>query len=257
MKEFAFGTEEQYNWLENLISDGQCHVFNNCVLPSSCTPDHARLGFDKLESVYAVYIDHGVTTTAEDPNFARFLQDGETKFMSMEDMSEFFHSLQPLFNTDASASSVCTEKQKENSETEAVDIQSLVAERSQRDKPKLLSPDAISSPIKQKVFGQDEAIESLAELIVLNRMRKKSNLLLPVSLKQQNLLQRFFQMLLARNMALLSWRVMNSLENTRYTVSLVLLPVMWGMVSLQHLMLFARTVITVLSSMKWRRQILS
>lgn len=55
MKEFAFGTEEQYNWLENLISDGQCHVFNNCVLPSSCTPDHARLGFDKLESVYAVY----------------------------------------------------------------------------------------------------------------------------------------------------------------------------------------------------------
>ena len=115
MKEFAFGTEEQYNWLENLISDGQCHVFNNCVLPSSCTPDHARLGFDKLESVYAVYIDHGVTTTAEDPNFARFLQDGETKFMSMEDMSEFFHSLQPLFNTDASASSVCTEKQKENS----------------------------------------------------------------------------------------------------------------------------------------------
>lgn len=100
MKEFAFGTEEQYNWLENLISDGQCHVFNNCVLPSSCTPDHARLGFDKLESVYAVYIDHGVTTTAEDPNFARFLQDGETKFMSMEDMSEFFHSLQPLFNTE-------------------------------------------------------------------------------------------------------------------------------------------------------------
>ncbi len=177
MKEFAFGTEEQYNWLENLISDGQCHVFNNCVLPSSCTPDHARLGFDKLESVYAVYIDHGVTTTAEDPNFARFLQDGETKFMSMEDMSEFFHSLQPLFNTDASASSVCTEKQKENSETEAVDIQSLVAERSQRDKPKLLSPDAISAPIKQKVFGQDEAIESLAELIVLNRMRKKSKLL--------------------------------------------------------------------------------
>ena len=152
MKEFAFGTEEQYNWLENLISDGQCHVFNNCVLPSSCTPDHARLGFDKLESVYAVYIDHGVTTTAEDPNFARFLQDGETKFMSMEDMSEFFHSLQPLFNTDASASSVCTEKQKENSETEAVDIQSLVAERSQRDKPKLLSPDAISAPIKQKWF---------------------------------------------------------------------------------------------------------
>lgn len=122
-------------------------------------------------------IDHGVTTTAEDPNFARFLQDGETKFMSMEDMSEFFHSLQPLFNTDASASSVCTEKQKENSETEAVDIQSLVAERSQRDKPKLLSPDAISAPIKQKVFGQDEAIESLAELIVLNRMRKKSKLL--------------------------------------------------------------------------------
>ena len=50
MREFAFGTEEQYNWLESLISDGQCHVFNNCVLPSSCTPDHTRLGFDKLDT---------------------------------------------------------------------------------------------------------------------------------------------------------------------------------------------------------------
>ena len=177
MREFVFGTEYQYNWLDNLISDGQCHVFNNCVLPSSCTPDHSRLGFEKADSVYIVYIDRGITTTADDQSFIHFLQNGETKFTCMEDMVEFFRSLQPLFDATIPAGSTYTETQRENITTEAVDIQALVAERNQKAKPKLLSPDAISAPIKQKVFGQDEAIESLAELITLNRMRKNSKLL--------------------------------------------------------------------------------
>lgn len=177
MREFVFGTEHQYNWLDNLISDGQCHVFNNCVLPSSCTPDHSRLGFEKADSVYIVYIDRGITTTADDQVFIHFLQNGETKFTCLEDMAEFFRSLQPLFDATIPIGSTYTETQRENIMTEAVDIQALVAERNQKAKPKLISPDAISAPIKQNVFGQNDAIDALSELIALNRMRKNSKLL--------------------------------------------------------------------------------
>lgn len=177
MREFVFGTEHQYNWLDNLISDGQCHVFNNCVLPSSCTPDHSRLGFEKADSVYIVYIDRGITTTADDQGFIHFLQNGETKFTCLEDMVEFFRSLQPLFDATIPIGSTYTETQRENIMTEAVDIQALVAERNQKAKPKLISPDAISAPIKQNVFGQNDAIDALSELIALNRMRKNSKLL--------------------------------------------------------------------------------
>ena len=177
MREFVFGTENQYNWLDNLISDGQCHVFNNCVLPESCTPNHSRIGFEKTEAIYIVYIDRGVATTADDQNFVRFLQNGETKFTCLEDMMEFFHSLQPLFGSGVSSALNCSIKQEETTETDPVDIKALVAERNQKTKTKLISPDAISNPIKKDIFGQDDAIDSLTELIALNRMRKKSKLL--------------------------------------------------------------------------------
>ena len=177
MREFAFGTDNQYRWLDNLISDGQCHVFNNCVLPESCTPDHSRIGFEKADAIYIVYIDRGVATTSDDKSFIRFLQNGETKFTCLKDMMEFFRSLQPLFSSAVSPASTCTVKQGEISETDPVDIEALVAEHSQKTKPKLISPDAISTPIKQEIFGQDDAIDSLTELIALNRMRKKSKLL--------------------------------------------------------------------------------
>jgi len=33
MKEFVFGTAAQFDWLEALLADGRCHVFEHCVLP--------------------------------------------------------------------------------------------------------------------------------------------------------------------------------------------------------------------------------
>lgn len=111
MKEFAFGTEEQYNWLENLISDGQCHVFNNCVLPSSCTPDHARLTNRQLteistekgkEAEQQQIYGHAVDLTAsledivgenalKDAYFGGNMQGLETKVDSLVGPNEFGH----------------------------------------------------------------------------------------------------------------------------------------------------------------------
>ena len=31
MKEFVFGTAAQFDWLEALLADGRCHVFEHCA----------------------------------------------------------------------------------------------------------------------------------------------------------------------------------------------------------------------------------
>ena len=179
MKEFCFGSDQQYAWLENLISDGQCHVFQ-CVLPACCAPDHCRLGFEKADAVYIAYIDKGIKTTAEEQSFLQFLQNGECKFTCIEDMASFFRSLQSLFGTHDEPSPAPKKQEKkpeEKPDTEVVDIEGLVTEWEQKTRPKIISPEAISAPLKQMVFGEDEAIDQLCELIALNRMRKTDKLL--------------------------------------------------------------------------------
>lgn len=171
MREFAFGTDQQYGLLAYEISDGRCHVYKNCSLPDSCTPASCRLGFEKNGNGCIAYIDRGITTTSSDPRFAAFLQEGRAEFASMQDLAAFFRSLQPLFSP--------IEAPAEGTEPEVVDMSALVAEREQRERPKrtLLDPETISVPLKQKVFGQDAAIDALAQLFVLNQMRKRSKLL--------------------------------------------------------------------------------
>ena len=99
MKEFVFGTAAQFDWLEALLADGRCHVFEHCVLPPGCTPGTSRLGFEKNGSIYILYIDYGIRTTAQDPAFCSLLQQGEARFVCMQDMIEFLQAMQPLFTT--------------------------------------------------------------------------------------------------------------------------------------------------------------
>ena len=101
MKEFVFGTAAQFDWLEALLADGRCHVFEHCVLPPGCTPGTARLGFEKNSSVYILYIDYGIKTTVQDAKFCSLLEQGEVRFVCMQDMVEFLYALQPLFGAAA------------------------------------------------------------------------------------------------------------------------------------------------------------
>jgi ATP-dependent Clp protease ATP-binding subunit ClpA len=181
MREFVFGTQAQYNWLENLLQDGQCHVFNDSVLPASCTPDRCRLGFEKAGSAYIAEIDRGITTTSDDPNFVRFLQNGESRFTCMEDMVDFFHALQPLF-ADSAQQPGFPVAAMQGAEEDAVDMNALIDEQRKKSRKQLLDPGSISTPLKQKIFGQDEAIDTLAELIACNHMRKQDKLLVAMLL---------------------------------------------------------------------------
>ena len=70
MKEFAFGSDVQFEGFDQMLQDNQCHVYNGCVLPEGCTPKKARIGFEKnTEGHYIMYTDKGITSETGNTDF--------------------------------------------------------------------------------------------------------------------------------------------------------------------------------------------
>lgn len=145
MKEFVFGTAAQFDWLEALLADGRCHVFEHCVLPPGCTPGTARLGFEKNSSVYILYIDYGIKTTVQDAKFCSLLEQGEVRFVCMQDMVEFLYALQPLFGAAAPSAGAEPDRapaappvaEETPSEDDVVDMAAVLEQREKREQPNL------------------------------------------------------------------------------------------------------------------------
>lgn len=99
MKEFVYGSDRQYEMLKEMLEDHLCHVYRNCALPQSCSRPTARIGFEKEDSTYALYIDKGITCakSSQPRNFRGWLSEGTLRFLEFTDMKEFLRSLKPLY----------------------------------------------------------------------------------------------------------------------------------------------------------------
>lgn len=195
MKEFVFGTQDQFLHLDQMLSDGQCHVYYDCVLPPNCSPQTTRMGFEKESNKYTLYVDTGIVTNVDSPEFVQLIQKGETRFVCLDDMVSFFRGLQPLFSDP-----VCEQRgvDESNSQTvhdgnilhanevsvipvgddePVVDKEKLREIRAQAATPKTVWPEEIAERLKKEIFGQDEVIDALAKKIVINRMRRDKKLL--------------------------------------------------------------------------------
>ena len=60
MKEFVYGSDHQYELLKESLEDHLCHVYSRCYLPGACSKNIARIGFEKEENTYALFIDKGI-----------------------------------------------------------------------------------------------------------------------------------------------------------------------------------------------------
>lgn len=195
MKEFVFGTQDFFMDLDQMLSDGQCHVYHDCVLPPNCSPRTTRMGFEKESNKYTLYVDMGITTDVDCPEFVQLMNKGDTRFYCLDDMIGFFHGLQPLFQDtvydrvpDDEYSSQSTRNRYASRESEkavivaecdepAVDKEKLREIRAQAATPKTVWPEEIAERLKKGIFGQDEVIDALAKKIVINRMRQDKKLL--------------------------------------------------------------------------------
>ena len=170
MREFVFGTDKQFEELDGLLQDNQCHVYNGCSLPECCTPNLARIGFERnCNGPYILYIDKGICTETDHSDFKNFIANGEMRFICIEDMICFLRGLQPLF---------CLHKAVEPGPDDPVyDPSKVKALKEEADAPKMVWPEDIAAPLKKKVFGQDNVIDEIANKIVINKMRKEKKLL--------------------------------------------------------------------------------
>lgn len=99
MKEFVNGTDEQYALLKESLNDHLCHVYPNCAYPLCCSKPNGRIGFEKEDDVYALFIDKDVTCSRSDvpPLFLEWLSSGTLRFLDFTDMKEFLRSLKCLY----------------------------------------------------------------------------------------------------------------------------------------------------------------
>lgn len=194
MREFAFGTDQQYEELDQLLQDNQCHVYNGCSLPECCTPKTVRIGFEQnCNGHYILYIDKGIYAETDHSDFKKFIENGEIRFNCIDDMICFLRGLQPLFDVNSfkdknvhydraaqqnREEKACLYKAVETDSDDPVYEPSKVkALKEEADVTKMVWPEEIATPLKKKVFGQDNVIDEIANKIVINKMRKDKKLL--------------------------------------------------------------------------------
>lgn len=99
MREFVYGSDQQYEMLKDSLEDHMCHVYRNCFLPAGCSVGMCRIGFEKERDTYAVFIDKGITYSRDNAPrlFTEWLSTGTLRFLDYTDMKEFLRSLVCLY----------------------------------------------------------------------------------------------------------------------------------------------------------------
>ena len=99
MKEFVYGSDHQYELLKDSLEDHLCHVYARCYLQGACSKNIARIGFEKEENTYALFIDKGISCSNNQVPalFKDWLAIGTVRFLDFTDMKEFLRSLKCLY----------------------------------------------------------------------------------------------------------------------------------------------------------------
>ena len=102
MWEFVKGNQKQYQDLKQLLEDGMLHVYHNCQLPAGCSRRACRIGFEKDNGMYVVWIDSGITCSRRGggtcgKQFRQWLADGEIRFLDFNDVRDFLKGLRFLY----------------------------------------------------------------------------------------------------------------------------------------------------------------
>lgn len=174
MRAFSQASKADFNELDNILSDGQLHVYKNRELPPGCVPGMVRIGFEKNGEIYTLYVDKGVSTSIKNNDFSFWLEKGEMRFVGIDDLISFFYSTAALFTESIGPNSrgTLTRSNTNIGTTDIVNRQKVRDLKEEHVQLPEVWPEQISNALKQEIFGQDDAIDSLSEGIAINMMKK-------------------------------------------------------------------------------------
>lgn len=185
MKQFAFGLYEDFENLFSSIPDGCCTKFNMCIMPDCCDKRTAAIGFENIDNQFTVYIDFGINSNCTSESFKAFLHNGKASFDSLSGLVDFCHSWQQMYidnDIDKDKEECDLDVGEYNSTKHYVyDPKKLHEIEEEKKQTKLVYPEDISSPLKVRIYGQNECIDEISMLIVINK-RSKTPKLLPIAL---------------------------------------------------------------------------
>ena len=99
MREFVYGTDQQYEMRKASLNDHMCHVYGHCIFPGCFNKNAGRIGFEKEGDTYALFIDKGIACSRRNaPQLLRdWLAAGTLRFLDFTDMKVFLRSLKCLY----------------------------------------------------------------------------------------------------------------------------------------------------------------
>ena len=181
MKRFVYGTD--YDWktlandLSRLSNENRMDVYT-CMMPAECEPKYVRIAFEKRDNSYFIYIDKTVHYEGELEPFKRFLDNRELMFENIEEVRSFFESLSSLYSEE---SDIGLTSERTTAlylpEHALVNYEAVKEELSRDSGKKNYSTEIIVNDLKNIIAGQDEAIQMLADVIVIGLNKKKSKII--------------------------------------------------------------------------------
>ena len=174
MRLFSQATIADFNELDGILANGKRYVFRDRELPNGCEPKRANIGFQKEGNIYKLSIDSNISANSTNSDFVNWIQKGETKFVGLDDLIAFIRSVGALFDdADHGQKQVNRESGDIASDDSIIDRQKVrELSKSQEKKPEI-QPKQISQKLKDQIYGQDDAIDALAEGIAFNMLKKE------------------------------------------------------------------------------------
>lgn len=158
---------------------------NTCIvvtvfLPTSCSQESCRFGFEKQGSTSKVLVDKGIEYSGSNDTFRSFLADGEATFNDSVSLNGFLEQIRMVADERRPA-----ERSEHETETEATDVSRQVAVLNLQEiadtgnimqrlvRPIRFDAEGFLADLKAEVIGQDAALMSLTRAINTHVRKRK------------------------------------------------------------------------------------
>ncbi|AGX88734.1 AAA family ATPase [Candidatus Symbiobacter mobilis] len=166
MKQFINGSGDAFADLRQRLTRSTV-VFSDCTLPSGCQPQRGRVGFEARPSGrYALLVDPG-TAYAGTAELRPLFESGEIVFDSFDALIRFVQG--PL--SDAFDGRASSQAQAPETLTDLDAVADAVSERQKAIAD--IRVEDIQQSIQSTIFGQDSAVQTIAELAVRHASRRQ------------------------------------------------------------------------------------
>jgi len=174
MKQFTEGTDTQFEWLRDQIQ-GSLLTFNGTALPSSCTPNCCRVGFEFTPSKgYTLYIEKNIAYTGSHEVFKTLLNNGEISCERYDDLVTLIRGFRSLYTeAHSERSSAFSDRVTNREEPLTAPRDTTEAALQAARFPVDIDSKRLYEGLMSKIIGQNSALTKLSDAVQIHMAKVK------------------------------------------------------------------------------------